>query len=185
MPSSGRASVGLSAVIISVDETTPRLLTVHRGAEGLGLPSTHLDDRIDRTLQQGVRRLVSSETGLPVRYFEQLYTFGDRGRAPGGRELAVAYLALARYQARAWPERAELAQLLRAFPVGRLAVGETGAARRGHPAGHRRVVGRVEPRRVAHQAGAGRADLRRRPGSLGPGPGAGPLRAGLRARDRG
>jgi hypothetical protein len=33
-----------------------------------------------------------------VRYFEQLYTFGDRGRAPGGRELAIAYLALARYQ---------------------------------------------------------------------------------------
>jgi hypothetical protein len=62
------------------------------------LPSTHLDDRVDRTLQQGVRRLVSDETGLPVRYFEQLYTFGDRGRAPGGRELAVAYLALARYQ---------------------------------------------------------------------------------------
>ena len=62
------------------------------------MPSTHLDDRVDRTLQQGVRRLVSDETGLPVRYFEQLYTFGDRGRAPGGRELAVAYLALARYQ---------------------------------------------------------------------------------------
>jgi hypothetical protein len=65
----------------------------------LGLPSTYLDDRVDRTLQQGVRRLVGRETGLPVRYFEQLYTFGDRGRAPGGRELAVAYLALARYQA--------------------------------------------------------------------------------------
>jgi hypothetical protein len=43
--------------------------------------------------------LVSGETGLAVRYFEQLYTFGDRGRVPGGRELAVAYLALARYQA--------------------------------------------------------------------------------------
>lgn len=96
--SASRAGVGLSAVLISVDETTPRLLTVRHGGEGLGLPSTHLDDRVDRTLQQGVRRLVGSETGLPVRYFEQLYTFGDRGRAPGGRELAIAYLALARYQ---------------------------------------------------------------------------------------
>lgn len=46
-----------------------------------------------------MRRLVSRETGLPVRYFEQLYTFGDRDRVPGGRELAVAYLALARHQA--------------------------------------------------------------------------------------
>jgi len=62
------------------------------------LPGAYLDDEVDRTLEQGVRRLVSSQTGLPVRYFEQLYTFGDRGRAPGGRELAVAYLALARYQ---------------------------------------------------------------------------------------
>jgi hypothetical protein len=64
-----------------------------------GLPSTHLDDSVDRTLEKGVRRLVSSEVGLPVRYFEQLYTFGDQERAPGGRELAVAYLALTRFQA--------------------------------------------------------------------------------------
>ena len=64
-----------------------------------GLPSTHLDDTVDRTLEKAVRRLVSSEVGLPVRYFEQLYTFGDQERAPGGRELAVAYLALTRFQA--------------------------------------------------------------------------------------
>jgi hypothetical protein len=111
-----RASIGLSAVLISVDETTPRLLTVHRGGEGLGLPSTHLDDRIDRTLQQGVRRLVSSETGLPVRYFEQLYTFGDRGRVAGGRELAVAYLALARYQAVDGPNEPSWLSCYELFP---------------------------------------------------------------------
>jgi hypothetical protein len=67
-------------------------------AGGFGLPGAYLDDRADRTLEQGVRRLVGTQTGLPVRYFEQLYTFGDRDRVPGGRELAVAYLALARYQ---------------------------------------------------------------------------------------
>lgn len=103
----------MNAVIISVDGTTPRLLTVESALtpEGLviaegsshgeraeSLPSTHLDDSVDRTLEQGVRRLVSTEVGLPVRYFEQLYTFGDRDRAPGGRELAVAYLALARFE---------------------------------------------------------------------------------------
>ena len=110
-----RASVGLSAVIISVDETTPRLLTVRRG-EALGLPSTHLDDSVDRTLQQGVRRLVSGETGLAVRYFEQLYTFGDRGRAPGGRELAVAYLALARYQAVGGPNEPSWLSCYDLFP---------------------------------------------------------------------
>lgn len=95
---SARADVGLNAVIISVDGTTPRLLTVERHPHEEGLPSGHLDDAVDRTLEQGVRRLVSHETGLPVRYFEQLYTFGDRNRVPGGRSLAVAYLALVRHQ---------------------------------------------------------------------------------------
>jgi hypothetical protein len=96
--SAASARVGLSAVILSVDETTPRLLAVEGSGGREALPSTHLDDRKDRTLEQGVRRLVGSEIGVPVRYFEQLYTFGNRGRAPGGREVAVAYLALARYQ---------------------------------------------------------------------------------------
>jgi hypothetical protein len=93
-----RADVGLNAVIISVDGTTPRLLTVERQLHEEGLPSGHLDDAVDRTLEQGVRRLVGRETSLPVRYFEQLYTFGDRNRVPGGRSLAVAYLALVRHQ---------------------------------------------------------------------------------------
>lgn len=92
-----RATVGLNPVIISVDGTTPRLVTVRDGSLE-ALPSGHLEDAVDRTLEQGVRRLVSSEIGLPVRYFEQLYTFADRDRAPGGRSLAVAYLALARHQ---------------------------------------------------------------------------------------
>ncbi len=92
----------MTAVIISVDGTTPRLVTME-GPSAEGLPSAHLDDSVDRTLEKGVRRLVSTEVGLPVRYFEQLYTFGDRERAPGGRELAVAYLALARFQSCAWP----------------------------------------------------------------------------------
>ncbi|HYA45645.1 MAG TPA: hypothetical protein VED59_08555 [Acidimicrobiales bacterium] len=95
------ARVGLNAVIISVDGTTPRLLTVEARsghARGEALPSGHLDDRADRTLEKSVRRMVSTQLGLPVRYFEQLYTFGDRDRAPAGRELAVAYLALAPYQ---------------------------------------------------------------------------------------
>ncbi|HYA44421.1 MAG TPA: hypothetical protein VED59_02365, partial [Acidimicrobiales bacterium] len=52
------ARVGLNAVIISVDGTTPRLLTVEaRGGDvrGEALPSGHLDDRADRTLEKGVR----------------------------------------------------------------------------------------------------------------------------------
>jgi hypothetical protein len=91
------AAVELVPVIISVDGTTPRLLTVE-GPAGEALPARYLEDAADRTLEQAVRRRVSSELGLPVRYFEQLYTFGNRGRVPGRRALAVAYLALARHQ---------------------------------------------------------------------------------------
>jgi hypothetical protein len=76
----------------------------------------HLDDSVDRTLEQGVRRLVSSEAGLPVRYFEQLYTFGDRERVPGGRELAVAYLALARHQPVEGPSRPRWRSCYELFP---------------------------------------------------------------------
>ena len=67
----------MTAVIISVDGTTPRLVTMG-GPVAEGLPSTHLDDTVDRTLEKAVRHLVGSEVGLPVRYFEQLYTFGDQ-----------------------------------------------------------------------------------------------------------
>ncbi len=115
---SGAASarVGLSAVIISVDETTPRLLAVEAPGGREALPSTHLDDRKDRTLEQGVRRLVSSEIGVPVRYFEQLYTFGNRGRAPGGREVAVAYLALVRFQSVHGPRNPSWRSCYELFP---------------------------------------------------------------------
>jgi hypothetical protein len=105
----------LTAVIISVDGTTPRLVTME-GAAAEGLPSTHLDDSVDRTLEKGVRRLVSTEVGLPVRYFEQLYTFGDQERAPGGRELAVAYLALARFQATHGPGKPRWRSCYELFP---------------------------------------------------------------------
>jgi hypothetical protein len=59
---------------------------------------------------------VSGETGLPVRYFEQLYTFGDRGRASSGRELAVAYLALARFQAVHGPNEPSWLSYYELFP---------------------------------------------------------------------
>lgn len=91
------AVVELLPVVICVDGTTPKLLTLS-GRGGEALPAGYLDDVADRTLEQAVRRRVTHELGLPVRYFEQLYTFGNRGRVPGQRSLAVAYLALARHE---------------------------------------------------------------------------------------
>jgi hypothetical protein len=94
-----RVDVGLNAVIVAVTEEVPRILTVRRTEDTL--PFGPLEPELDRTLDRGLRRWVSEQTGLPLGYVEQLYTFGDRGRDPvesrgGPRAVSVAYLALVR-----------------------------------------------------------------------------------------
>jgi len=100
-------AIGLNAVIVAVTKGSPRVLTVKdeeaarfRG-EGLRmLPFGFLDSEKDRTLELGVRRWVREQTGLDLGYVEQLYTFGDKSRNPGGPEnsrfISIAYLALVR-----------------------------------------------------------------------------------------
>ncbi len=99
--------VGLNAVIVAVTEERPRVLTVRRAAEGPGteaapaLPFGPLDPDAHRTLELGLRSWVRQQTGLELGYVEQLYTFGDRDRDPGGRGgerrlLSIGYLALVR-----------------------------------------------------------------------------------------
>ncbi len=107
MSSQPRVSIGLNAVIVAVTEEVPRILTVLPRASEQGdpaeeaLPFGPLDPEHDRTLDRGLRRWVHEQTGLALGYVEQLYTFGDRDRAPrarrrGLREVSVAYLALVR-----------------------------------------------------------------------------------------
>lgn len=102
-----QVSIGLNAVILAVTEEVPRILTVLPRASEQGdpaeeaLPFGPLDPEHDRTLDRGLRRWVHEQTGLPLGYVEQLYTFGDRDRAPRARrralrEVSVAYLALVR-----------------------------------------------------------------------------------------
>jgi hypothetical protein len=95
-----RVDLGLNAVIVAVTEEVPRILTVRRASED-ALPFGPLDPELDRTLDRGLRRWVTEQTGLPLGYVEQLYTFGDRNRHPaesqdGPRLVSVAYLALVR-----------------------------------------------------------------------------------------
>ncbi len=95
--------VGLNAVIVAVTEEVPRILAVRVGEIQNGalaaLPYGPLDVDRDATLELGLRRWVSEQTGIHLGYTEQLYTFGDRNRDPGGsRILSVAYLALIREQ---------------------------------------------------------------------------------------
>ncbi len=89
-------SVTLDAVIIAVTDDTPRILLVDREGGIPALPSGPLDVDGDETLTLGLRRLVSSQTGVDVTYVEQLYTFGDRGRSVSeeARDLAIGYVAL-------------------------------------------------------------------------------------------
>lgn len=90
--------VDLEAVIVAVTDDEPRILVL-AGADGAALPSGRLDPEADTSLDRGLRRWVTEQTGLDIGYVEQLYTFGDKDRHPteaagGPRVLSVAYLAL-------------------------------------------------------------------------------------------
>jgi hypothetical protein len=100
-----KTAIGLNAVIVAVTEEVPRILTLRAGRPGAekdaeeALPFGPLDPEHDRTLDRGLRRWVRDQTGFPLGYVEQLYTFGDRDRDPrsrrkGLRVVSVAYLAL-------------------------------------------------------------------------------------------
>ncbi len=96
----GSVSVSLEAVVVAVTDDRPRVLTVETD-EGLMLPSGPLDVEGDRSLDQGMRRLIDVQTGMDAEYVEQLYTFGDRDRARRRgpdevRSLGVGYIVLTR-----------------------------------------------------------------------------------------
>jgi hypothetical protein len=85
----------LSAVVVAVTDDEPRVLVVEGGTR---LPSGPFE-WAHRTLELGLREWVEAQTGQPLGYVEQLYTFADRGRAedrPGTRVISLSYLALAR-----------------------------------------------------------------------------------------
>lgn len=110
MPAAPAAShamqVELVAVLVAVADGQPRIMTT---GHGQSLPCgpftvTH------RSLQQGMRAWIESETLHPIGYIEQLYTFADLGRlqaqadaasgmaaaAPDARHVAISYLGLTR-----------------------------------------------------------------------------------------
>ncbi len=112
--------IGLNAVIVAVTAEVPRVLTVTHTDNGLAtpkilppttdgdmpsdaLPFGPLEPERHRTLDRGLRSWVEQQTGLQLGYVEQLYTFGDRFRAPRAAQdepwvISVAYLALVHEQ---------------------------------------------------------------------------------------
>ena len=85
----------LIAVLVAVAEGEPRVMTVR---EASALPSGPFEFG-HRSLQSGLRAWVEQQTGQPLGYVEQLYTFADRDRAgdeDGKRVISISYLGLTR-----------------------------------------------------------------------------------------
>lgn len=95
--------IGLSAVVMALHDRVLCVLTTGSGSD-LALPFGPFDPARDRTFELSLRAFVTAQTGFRPGFVEQLYTFGDAGRAsprptPGperAREVSVGYLALTR-----------------------------------------------------------------------------------------
>lgn len=92
-------AVELVAVILAVPGGVPQVLTLGAPSGVPTLPSGPLQAD-HRSLQYGLRSWVERQTGHPLGYVEQLYTFADRERAAAAdRVVSVSYLGLTRVEA--------------------------------------------------------------------------------------
>lgn len=85
--------VDLIAVVVAVMGNQPVVLTIRRGS---ALPSGPFELG-HRSLQAGLRDWVEQQTGHPLGYIEQLYTFADRDRFIdewAHRAISISYLGL-------------------------------------------------------------------------------------------
>lgn len=94
--------IGLSAVVMTLKDRQAVVLTTPTEDGSRALPFGPFDPVRDRTFERALRDFVTDQTGFRLGFVEQLYTFGDAGRAspratpgPGRhREVSVGYLAL-------------------------------------------------------------------------------------------
>lgn len=96
--------VGLSAVILCVEDGSPVFLSTQGKGALPALPFGTFDPARDRTFELALRQWVAEQTGFPLGHVEQLYTFGDRNRKAEDddaisptehmRLISVGYLAL-------------------------------------------------------------------------------------------
>jgi len=85
----------LVAVLVAVTDGQPKIMTI---ADAGALPSGPFQFA-HRSLQAGLRSWVEAQTGHPLGYAEQLYTFADRGRTGDARaphRISISYLGLTR-----------------------------------------------------------------------------------------
>jgi hypothetical protein len=93
--SANAITADLVAVLVAVTDGEPKIMTI---ANAGALPSGPFEFT-HRSLQTGLRAWVEAQTGHPLGYVEQLYTFADRGRADDAKSphsISISYLGLAR-----------------------------------------------------------------------------------------
>jgi len=116
--------IGLSAVVIALRDRRACVLTTPGDDGAAALPFGPFDPARDRTFELALRTFVTAQTGFRLGFVEQLYTFGDLGRAspratPGPehhREVSVGYLALTADAADAPLAEARWTPVLDVFP---------------------------------------------------------------------
>ncbi|MGZ9114271.1 MAG: NUDIX hydrolase [Brevundimonas sp.] len=116
--------IGLSAVVIALRDRKACVLTTTGEDGAAALPFGPFDPARDRTFERALRDFVTAQTGFHLGFVEQLYTFGDLGRAspratPGPeqhREVSVGYLALTADAADAPQAEARWTPVLDIFP---------------------------------------------------------------------
>ena len=82
-------------MLVAVTDGEPKIMTI---ANASALPSGPFEFS-HRSLQTGLRAWVEAQTGHPLGYVEQLYTFADRGRsgdAAAPHSISISYLGLTR-----------------------------------------------------------------------------------------
>ncbi|CAN5423511.1 NAD regulator [soil metagenome] len=115
--------IGLSAVVMTLRERQLCVLTTGP-ADAPALPFGPFDPVRDRTFELSLRAFVTAQTGFRPGFVEQLYTFGDAGRASPRptqgpdkqREISVGYLALTRDAAAADGAEARWTPVFDVFP---------------------------------------------------------------------
>ncbi|MER8402922.1 hypothetical protein [Mesorhizobium sp. M1348] len=81
----------LIAVVVAMNNSVPCVLTI---PQANAVPSGPFE-LAHRSLQSGLRGWVEQQTGHPLAYIEQLYTFADRDRIGAEeRVISISYLAL-------------------------------------------------------------------------------------------
>jgi hypothetical protein len=101
-PADQGVRIGLSVVVMTLKDRQAVVLTTPAEDGARALPFGPFDPARDRTFERALRDFVTDQTGFRLGFVEQLYTFGDAGRAapratPGPhqqRDVSVGYLAL-------------------------------------------------------------------------------------------